>query len=222
MPPRRIGQSPLPNSGIIHRPDPAVPQEVETRPRTADGVFSGLLNEKLVAERPAVGPATIWRESDAGQPITLASPQPACAPSPPTRTNSRPATTPRPRSRGAGPETSSSSKARQPPHKSGGVRSPQEEARGEDQSIGKARRFVGHRKRKGRERTEGPYQIEPGCGRPARQGFVHQVAPEGGRQQCGDQCVCVRRSRSGSNGEGISSQRGFPGSKYHRRRLSTS
>jgi hypothetical protein len=39
---------------------------------TADGVVTDLLKKKLVAERPAVGPAAIWRESDAGQPITLA------------------------------------------------------------------------------------------------------------------------------------------------------
>jgi hypothetical protein len=39
---------------------------------TADGVVNDLLKRKLVAERPAVGEAAIWRESDAGQPITLA------------------------------------------------------------------------------------------------------------------------------------------------------
>ena len=38
---------------------------------TADGVVTDLLKKKLVAERPAVGPAAIWREGDAGQPITL-------------------------------------------------------------------------------------------------------------------------------------------------------
>jgi hypothetical protein len=39
---------------------------------TVDGVVNDLLKRKLVAERPAVGEAAIWREGDAGQPITLA------------------------------------------------------------------------------------------------------------------------------------------------------
>jgi hypothetical protein len=39
---------------------------------TADGVVNELLKRKLVAEQPAVGEAVIWREGDAGQPITLA------------------------------------------------------------------------------------------------------------------------------------------------------
>jgi hypothetical protein len=39
---------------------------------TADGVVNDLLKKKLAAKRPAVGEAAIWRESNAGQPITLA------------------------------------------------------------------------------------------------------------------------------------------------------
>ena len=38
---------------------------------TVDGVVNDLLKRKLVAERPAVGEAAIWREGDAGQSVTL-------------------------------------------------------------------------------------------------------------------------------------------------------
>jgi hypothetical protein len=38
---------------------------------TANGILNDLLKKKLVAERPAAGPATVWRESDAGQPVAL-------------------------------------------------------------------------------------------------------------------------------------------------------
>ena len=38
---------------------------------TAEGVVNDLLKRKLVAQRPAVGEAAIWREGDAGQSVTL-------------------------------------------------------------------------------------------------------------------------------------------------------
>jgi hypothetical protein len=49
-----------------------LPRKSKLDRETADGVFDDLLKKKLVAERPAIGPAAIWRESEAGQPITLA------------------------------------------------------------------------------------------------------------------------------------------------------
>jgi hypothetical protein len=36
---------------------------------TADEILNDLLKKKLVAERPVAGPATVWRKSDAGQPM---------------------------------------------------------------------------------------------------------------------------------------------------------
>ena len=39
---------------------------------SADGVLNDLLKKKLVAERPAAGPATVWRDSDAGEPVAPA------------------------------------------------------------------------------------------------------------------------------------------------------
>jgi hypothetical protein len=49
-----------------------LPRTSKLDPETADGAVNDLLKKKLAAERPAVEEAAIWRESDAGQPITLA------------------------------------------------------------------------------------------------------------------------------------------------------
>jgi hypothetical protein len=49
-----------------------LPRTSKLDPETADAVVNDLLKKKLGAERPAVGPAAIRREGDAGQPITLA------------------------------------------------------------------------------------------------------------------------------------------------------
>ena len=49
-----------------------MPGTLKLNRETADGVLKELLKKKLVAERPATGPATVWRDSKAGGPVTLA------------------------------------------------------------------------------------------------------------------------------------------------------
>jgi hypothetical protein len=45
-----------------------LPRKSKLDRETADGVVNDLLKKKLVAERPAIGPAAIWRESEAARP----------------------------------------------------------------------------------------------------------------------------------------------------------
>ena len=49
-----------------------LPGTLKLNRETADGVLKELLKKKLVAERPATGPATVWPDSKAGGPVTLA------------------------------------------------------------------------------------------------------------------------------------------------------
>jgi hypothetical protein len=49
-----------------------LPGKLKLNRETAEGVLKELLKKKLVAERPATGPATVWRDSKAGGPVTLA------------------------------------------------------------------------------------------------------------------------------------------------------
>jgi hypothetical protein len=49
-----------------------LPGKLKLNRETAEGVLKELLKKKLVAERPATGPATVWHDSKAGGPVTLA------------------------------------------------------------------------------------------------------------------------------------------------------
>jgi hypothetical protein len=55
------------NDGLIL----PLPRKLRLDREAADSIVNDLLKKKVVAERPAAGPAAIWRESDAGHPLTL-------------------------------------------------------------------------------------------------------------------------------------------------------